>query len=130
MIFIDTSAFYALADKADDNHEKAKTAFAEILASGEELFTHNYIIIETAALLQRRLGLASVTTFLREVLTFRIRWIDAAAHKISFQYFLRYGKRNLSFVDCVSFAVMKDEDARVAFAFDNDFKKFGFILYS
>lgn len=130
MIFIDTSAFYALADKADQNHEKAKAAFARMLASDEYLFTHNYILIETAALLQRRLGLVSATAFLREISAFQIRWIDATAHKISFQYFLRYGKRNLSFVDCVSFAIMKDEDAKVAFAFDSDFNKFGFTLYS
>ena len=57
MIFVDSSAIYALADASDDSHELAKSILAAALESGEELLTHNYVLLESTALIQRRLGL-------------------------------------------------------------------------
>ena len=56
MIFLDTSAIYALADRDDPNHSQAAAAFRRLLEDGEEALVHSYILVESAALLQRRLG--------------------------------------------------------------------------
>ena len=56
-MFIDTSAFYALVDRDDEKYQKGKKAWPEILEAGHTLVTSNYILVETFALLQSRLGL-------------------------------------------------------------------------
>jgi len=62
-IFVDTSAFYALLDRDDRNHQKAKKKWAEILEATPALVTSNYVLVETLALLQSRLGLEAVRGF-------------------------------------------------------------------
>ena len=52
-IFVDTSAFYALADRKDPAHVRAK----QFLESNEApLLTNNYVFSETLSLLTKRLG--------------------------------------------------------------------------
>jgi uncharacterized protein len=129
MIFLDTSAIYALADKADNNHKEAVFLFGKLIDLDEKLFVHNYIIVEAAALIQARLGVASALKFLEEAGYFHTVWVNEHAHKKARIYFKEQAKRKLSFVDCMSFTVMKKEGTTQAFAFDQDFVKAGFTLY-
>ena len=128
MIFTDTSAIYALADQADKNHAQAKH-IANAL-NGQEVLIHNYIIVESVALIQHRLGFVQAKKFLEEVSQFRIVWIDAHLHQDAMNYFIKVGRRKVSFVDCVSFTLMRQEDIKKAFAFDQDFTNAGFELVS
>src|SRR5262245_6691324 len=57
VIFLDTSAIYALADVGDPNHELGRSRLASIVEDGVRLLTHNYVLVESMALLQNRLGL-------------------------------------------------------------------------
>ncbi len=59
MIFVDTSAIFALADGIDARHDEATRAFDALLRTGRRLFTHSYVLVESMALLQRRLGRAA-----------------------------------------------------------------------
>ena len=63
MIFFDTSAALALADIEDDHHDEAVRAMTRLIAEGRALLTHSYILVESAAVLQRRLGLKSTLAF-------------------------------------------------------------------
>ena len=67
MIFLDTSAIFALADANDPNHAQALRLLAHANDNDEEILVHNYILVEAAALMQRRLGLAVVLRFLQQV---------------------------------------------------------------
>jgi len=143
MIFLDTSAIYALADRDDNNHRQAKR-IAAMLDSGGDALTHNYILVESAALIQRRLGFSQAKIFFRESLAFQIVWVDAILHARAVSYWqsqkgsarsagpysLEEGKRNISFVDCVSFMLMRDSNIKKAFAFDQDFVNAGFEVVS
>jgi len=129
MILWDSSAVYALADKTDINNKRAKEFLPEILQSQEELVFHNYVVVESVALLQRRLGLKATREFLAQTAKFRIFWIDAQVHKFAEDYFRAHATRKLSFVDCVSFVVRRQQGITRAFAFDEDFQKAGFDLY-
>ena len=129
MIFLDTSAIYALSDEGDESHREAKALFALALSQGEELLLHNYILVEASALIQRRLGLEQSKKFLRETKNFQILWIDPSTHGLVEDYFHAHATRKLSLVDCASFIVMKQRGITHAFAFDEDFKKAGFRLY-
>ena len=128
MIFLDTSAIYALAARSDQNHSAARRKFAAILTSDVPLVTHSYVLVEALALLQHRLGLATATRFERESRELDIEWIAPATHAEAARRW-SLGTRNVSFVDEVSFLVMQLRGMRTAFAFDEDFEDAGFDLY-
>lgn len=130
MIFLDTSAIYALADRDDPNHEQATAAFQGFVNDGEEILAHSYVLVESAALLQRRLGLNSALLFLQESQAlFQVHWVDSHDHAEAVELLKERGRRRLSLVDCVSFAVMRRYEVDRALAFDSDFEAEGFTLY-
>lgn len=126
MIFLDTSAIFALADENDQNHKEAKNKFKRALSQKREFLLHSYILVEAGALMQRRLGLKQAKTFLQEARNFHIVWVDSSLHGVAENYFHERATRRLSFVDCVSFVLMRQENIVEAFAFDDDFEKAGF----
>jgi predicted nucleic acid-binding protein len=129
MIFLDTSAIYALADKADPNHVAARTKFDLALRSGETFLLHNYILVESHSLLQSRLGLQSAIRFLNDAKAFEVEWVDSVLHHEAGKEFERIGKRGISFVDCTSFVVMRQRNVQTALVFDPDFHQQGFLIY-
>jgi len=130
VIFLDTSAIYALADARDPNHNRALELFRQALEGGEAILTHNYVLVEAAALLQHRSGLASALQFLKEAEGFQVHWISPEDHRRAVGLLEERGKRELSLVDCVSFVVMRQHEVKLVLAFDPDFESEGFVLYS
>ncbi len=128
MIFLDTSAIYALADRADPNHKAAYHVLEDILKSGEILLLHNYILLESTALIQARLGLHSAILFLKDAKSFEVEWVDLNLHEEAERELKKIGKRGISLVDCTSFIVMRRRRVERAFAFDPDFKEQGFSV--
>jgi predicted nucleic acid-binding protein len=55
-------------------------------------------------------------------------WVDEDLHRLAIEVLLASGSRSVSLVDRVSFAVMRQEGIRRAFAFDEDFEREGFAL--
>jgi predicted nucleic acid-binding protein len=45
-IFVDTSAFFALLDRDDENHGEAKKAWGNTLKEEQSPVTSNYILLE------------------------------------------------------------------------------------
>ncbi|HUL37951.1 MAG TPA: PIN domain-containing protein [Thermodesulfobacteriota bacterium] len=129
MIFLDSSAIYALADKADPNHDTAYKKFDLALKSGETFLLHNYILLESAALLQVRLGPPSAVLFLKDAKSFEVEWVDLELHEGAVKELERTGKRGVSLVDCTSFLVMRRRGVQKVLAFDPDFQDQGFTIY-
>lgn len=129
MIFLDTSAIYALADVEDPNHERARDRFRVLLGAGEDFLTHNYVLLESIALVQNRLGLPSALRVAREAQLFDVEWVDEAMHDEAMERLARSGQRRVSLVDQVSFLVMRRRGVAAALAFDRDFVEEGFRLY-
>jgi hypothetical protein len=129
VIFLDTSAIYALADKTDPNHVTAYSKFQDALKSGEVFVLHNYILLESAALLQARLGLPSAVLFLKDAKSFEVEWVDSDLQEEAEKELERIGKRGISLVDCTSFLVMRRKGVQKVLAFDPDFQDQGFSFY-
>lgn len=129
MIFLDTSAIYALADKSDPNHGAAYKKFDLASKSGETFLLHNYILLESIALLQARLGLPSALLFLQDAKSFEVEWVDRDLHEEAEKELERIGKRGISLVDCTSFVVMRRKGVKKVLAFDPDFQSQGFSIY-
>jgi uncharacterized protein len=129
MIFLDSSAIYAWADRSDANHRTAVEHLQTILDTGEELLTHNYVLVESTALLQARLGLRSALKLAADANAFVIEWVDEDLHAAAVQELSTSRARRISLVDQVSFLVMRRRRVTRAFAFDPDFRAAGFALF-
>jgi len=126
-IFLDTSAFFALLDRDDGNHNAAKNAWAEIMSGGNTLVTSNYVLVETLALLQNRLGMTAVRAFEGDLFPIlNVEFVNLETHRSGTSALLAAAKRNLSLVDCVSFELMRTLGIKTVFAFDAHFKEAGF----
>jgi predicted nucleic acid-binding protein len=128
VIFLDTSAIYAWADAADPNHAAAVRRLQAILDGGEALLTHNYVLVESIALLQARLGVAAAIKLADDSKAFVIDWVDEDLHAAGIGELGRSKKRQVSLVDHISFLVMRRRHVDLAFAFDPDFITAGFGL--
>lgn len=129
MIFVDTSAIYAWADAADTHHRSAVRRLQAILDSGDQLLTHNYVLVEALSLLQARLGLAAAVKLAKDSSAFVIDWVDDDLHAAGIRELERSRKRGVSLVDQISFLVMRRRQTETAFAFDSDFVSAGFQLF-
>lgn len=126
-VFIDTSAFLAVLDCDDAHHTKAKQTWHRLLDSDDSLTTSNYVLVETFALLQNRIGMEAARVFQEDVVpVLNVLWVDEAIHMAGMSALLTAKRRKLSLVDCVSFESMRQCGARTAFTFDGHFKEQGF----
>ena len=55
-LFVDTGAWYALADRSDQNHYEAVEIYPKLLSGYLPLKTTNLIIAETYILIRRGIG--------------------------------------------------------------------------
>jgi predicted nucleic acid-binding protein len=126
-LFVDTSALYAAMDRDDEFHGRASARWKECLAGTEVLVTSNYILVETLALVQSRLGMEAARLLASDVVpALEIEWVSPDDHRAALEAVLAANRRSLSFVDCASFQVMRRLGLRSAFAFDPHFAEQGF----
>src|SRR5262245_18033529 len=129
MILVDTSALYAVLDRDDHNHRDADATWVKLLKTDERLLVTNYVVVETTALVQHRLGMEAVRVLCGDMLpALDVHWITEADHKHAQNALLATDRRKLSLVDCSSFQVMRDRMVRTAFAFDPHFREQGFDM--
>jgi predicted nucleic acid-binding protein len=127
--FIDTSAIYAVLDRDDAEHSKAAARWKNLVEGEVPVVTTNYVVVEACALVQHRLGLAAVRTLAGSILpAIGLEWVIEDDHGKALSALLLAGRRKLSFVDCVSFQVMRRLEITRAFAFDTHFRDAGFDL--
>ena len=125
-VLIDTSAFYALLSAVDLFHNRASAAFERLLDREPELWTTSYTLVETVALLHRRLGFAAVSEFAawRRRADLQVLWIDSRMHDAAWDRFMAEQGRGLSFVDWTT-AVASREMGAPVFTFDGGFANEG-----
>lgn len=130
-VFIDTSGYFSLLDRDERNHQAARQIWQQLLDNDDVLITSNYVLIETTALAQNRLGMAASADFNNTIAPLtKMVWIDAELHQAGVTALLTANRRQLSLVDCVSFEVCRRLNIRDVFAFDQHFQEQGFSLLS
>lgn len=99
------------------------------VAEGRPLATSNYVLVESFALVQRRLGLeplrAPADTLVPMLRPIRV---DEGLHAAALAALLAANRRRLSLVDCTSFELMRRHGLTDALALDDDFSRQGFRL--
>lgn len=125
-VFVDTSAWFALASAGDQDHAAARDAYAALVERGESLVTTSYVLSEAMGLIQHRLGWKPLERFAAAAQTCDIAWVDAPRHRAAEEILFRRRRRHINIVDAASFAVMRELGLDTAFAFDDDFTREGF----
>lgn len=130
-LFVDTSFFKAYADIKDDFHQDALQIFQRLKEEKAQLITSNYILDETFTVIRSKCGLAVAKQFKKILEQFeadlKIMRVLVTDEVNAWDFFLQNWS-DLSFTDCVSFAMMKRLNITVAAAFDNHFKRAGYKL--
>ena len=128
--FVDTSAFYASFTPDDSHHHAAAQAFRRLVEEAAGLVTTNYVLLECAGLVQKRRGFSFAERFIDKTTEGMERvWVDERIQREAIALWKKAGKRELSLVDCSSFAAMRHAGIRRAFAFDPHFAAHGFELF-
>jgi predicted nucleic acid-binding protein len=100
-----------------------------LTAAGRPLWTTSFVVVETMALLQHRIGLAAAHDFDEEVLPIvRTRWVDEPLYRLGTDRLWRTDRRRVSLVDSVSLAFMRQEGIDTALAIDPHFAEAGFSV--
>jgi len=130
-VFVDTSALFALLDAEDAGHNLMRPAWERGVDDAAGFVTTNYVLLETIALVQARLGLEAVRTLTGEMLpVIEPLWVADAEHGAGVGALLTADRRRLSLVDCVSFAVMRARQIDEYLGLDPHFDEQGFRRYA
>ena len=122
-VYVDTSAFYAIVDSSDANHDTAAATWQTLVHNKEELWTSSLTLTETLALLHNRLGTGVVRRFVTDNLpVVKIHWMDQVIYSSALCAMLAVpGKRGPSLADCAALEVMKVLNTCRVFAYDQHF---------
>jgi predicted nucleic acid-binding protein len=127
-LFVDSSAFYALADRTDKAHPEARTFLQDY---EERYFTTSLVFVESMSLLTKRLGKAAAVKAGNWILGsehVHILHVDAQMQREAWRLFEGHLDKDWDMVDCSSFAFMKRHGITTAFGFDRHFTQAGFRL--
>ena len=130
-LFIDASAWVALAHTKDQDHEAAKETYSHAFQNYQKFVTTNLVIAETHAILRRRMGYAPAIQFLnalekslRVLYVYSAEDLETAAKEI----LRKYKDQDFSYADAVSFALMKHRGITDVFTYDEHFRVMGFRI--
>jgi uncharacterized protein len=129
-IFVDTSAFFAIADRNDVRSEQTSALLQRLMSERSRLFTTNFVIAELHALMVARIHrdiALSAVQHIRQSSSVTIVRADAADERRAWEIIERYDDKWFSLTDAISFAVMERLRISHAFSLDDDFRQFGWI---
>jgi predicted nucleic acid-binding protein len=132
-VFVDTSAWDAIADGGDPNHDVV-LLFRDEIAGQCQLVVTNYILDELYTLLlvnvgyQRAVDFKAKLDILAEEGVLEVVWVSEDMATEAWAVFERFNvDKQRSFTDCISYVVMKQCGITEVFAFDDDFAQMGFV---
>jgi len=129
-VFVDTGAWFAVQASDDEWHGSAVGTLRALLAGPRALVTTDHVVGETYTLLRVVSGHAAAVRFLdylEESRRLERIFVDQDTEGRALRLLRQHADQDFSFVDATSFAVMRAEKVRHAFAFDHHFSIAGFL---
>lgn len=130
-VFVDTSAWIALALSRDPLHPRALNAWEQLAASHSRIVTSVPVILETVTFLDRN-ATRDVALQWKDALdtisNFGVLASTEADMRDAWQYLARRDLHKLSAVDATSFVLMSSHGIGRAFSFDHHFASVGFSM--
>ena len=127
-VLLDTSGFFALMDARDPAHVKAKGWLGSHRSRARSVTTE-WIVGETCTLLVARKHphlVARFLDYLEQSTALLVVNPDEGLLSSAKQLIRRQAEQGYSFVDCLSFCVMKERSISQALTADEHFRKAGF----
>lgn len=118
-IFVDSSAWYAAADRSDRYNDRAK----RLLSTDEPLVTSDHVLAETWSLIHRYISANSAEAFwegLRSGVA-TVEQTTSADLEAAWAIGERFPDQDFSLVDRTSFALMERLGISLVISFDSDF---------
>lgn len=129
MIFVDSGAFVGRHLPKDQYHSLAVRIWKELTGAQEHFVTSNFILDETFTQLARKSNYEFAADTARRIYAsqaFLILRPSEDHERAALDYFEKYADQEVSFTDCVSFALMRSHGIRRVFTFDRHFRLAGF----
>ena len=132
MIFVDTGALVGRVLPRDQHHRASRTGWEMLENVPVRLHASEHVLDEAVSLLTRQAGADYAVRWAREHFASReIEWHNTTRedwHE-ALRWLDKFADQNLSFTDCVSFALMRREGIQQVFGFDHHFERAGFDLW-
>jgi predicted nucleic acid-binding protein len=127
-VFADTSALHALLSVSDTGHDRARRSFERLRSENAALVTTSYVLVETYALMDRRLGREASRRFRDEMdPLLDVVWVDRDLHEKAMDLFLA-SAHSVSLVDAASFVCIRERSLDRVWAIDRHFDDQGFEI--
>ncbi len=134
MIFVDTGAWIAILNRRDQHHQEASAIYRNLQRQQIRLLTTDYVFDETVTRLRYDATHALAVMFLDrmdllvEAGVLTVVEINKNVFEKAKAFFRQYDSARLSFTDCTSFVVCRENNITEAFAFDQHFAMMGVDL--
>jgi uncharacterized protein len=128
MVFVDTSAWYAIVTPDDPQHQRV-VEWNQV--NRPHLVTTDHVIDETLTLLRARGQTARAIALGRRFFDLgegTIHYLDRTDLRRGWELFRDQPSRAWSFTDCTSRAVIERLHIKYALAFDQHFSEFGGVV--
>ena len=132
--FIDGSAWIAITDQSNDNHENAKEYFKSLLENNTKLVTNNIAIDEAITWLKENMSAQAARKFLdtldESILTVNLRmdWIVRRVRRAGLNNYLKSKDADLSLKHFLIHESIKRKRVDILFSFDHKYRVFGIPL--
>jgi hypothetical protein len=135
-IFVDTSAWVAIADGRDPHHVESRDFQDRIVAERYRLVTTNNILLETYLLLQSKIGYLAAAYFkgkLDALVQEEVLEVISVSPEVVAEAQTMLQEYNpqirVALADCFSYVVMGRREITEVFAFDPKFDQMGFVRH-
>jgi predicted nucleic acid-binding protein len=126
-LFVDTSAFYAVADESDRHHDETKALFTARGVAGD-LKTSDHVFVESWCLMRARLGKAVAMKYWDAMETGVVQVYGVKSDDLARARSIArtWRDQDFSLVDCTSFALIERLSIAEALALDTHFRVYRF----
>lgn len=122
-IFADSNYFIGLYNSSDSLYQKASQIANKLETEDIRLVISNYVFLEVVTIMSQRLGKKFAIRLGSHLLgsgQVVIIHVDERLHELAWKIFQDIGKKNISFVDCSTLAVMRAEGIKKLLTFDHE----------
>lgn len=130
-LFVDTSAWYPIANAAHRDHDVLARELRQQIRSGARVVTTTLVVAETHALLLRRAGRRAALAFLESIRQSpnRVATITPERTAAAIDHWIElFSDQPFSLADAASFVVMTELAIRDALTLDHHFAVAGFVM--
>jgi uncharacterized protein len=124
-VFVDTSALFALVNRSDTDHERAKRCLSSLSNDNTTLVISNFILSETYTLILYKIGRTPALNVVNGLCeTCELERVSEEDEEHAWRILNDFDDKTFSYVDATTFAVMTRLGLSRAFSFDEHFNQY------